>query len=117
MSKFFKKVGERILKPAKFADGTVCDGVKFFTFATGEKMMPTSMIYKSGAKVPPHSHPHEQVGVVISGKFEMRIGEEKMKLESGDSYFVPGDVEHEIAALSDGEIFDTFSPPRDEYRD
>ena len=115
MSKFFKKVGEQNFKTPVFKDGTKVDGVEFSIPACGEKIMLTKMILNGD--VPAHAHDNEQVGVVISGEFEMQIGEEKMKLETGDSYFVPGGVEHEIAALSDGEIFDTFSPPRDEYRD
>jgi quercetin dioxygenase-like cupin family protein len=40
-----------------------------------------------------------------------------MELTAGDSWFVPGNVEHEAEVLEDTIAVDVFSPPREEYRD
>ena len=43
----------------------------------GEKMMMVLSATLPGHSVPTHSHPHEQIGVVYSGKAELRIGDEQ----------------------------------------
>jgi quercetin dioxygenase-like cupin family protein len=35
----------------------------------------------------------------------------------GDSWCVPGGIEHEVQVLEDTIAIDIFSPPREEYRD
>jgi quercetin dioxygenase-like cupin family protein len=69
-----------------------------------------------GATVPAHSHPHEQVGYVLSGELSLTIGGVEHSLKPGDSYLIPSNVEH--AGVTDGgvEVIDVFSPPREEYR-
>jgi len=43
----------------------------------GEKMMIVLNSTLPGHRVPVHSHPHEQIGMVYSGKALLRIGDEK----------------------------------------
>jgi len=93
-------------------------GVSRRNLAVGEKMMVCEIRLKKGAEVPWHSHPHEQVGHVASGRLQFWIGDEERTLGPGDGYFVPGGVQHKVVALEDDTIaIDVFSPPRDEYRD
>jgi quercetin dioxygenase-like cupin family protein len=115
MSKFFKKVGEQNFKIPVFKDGTKVDGVEFSIPACGEKIMLTKMILNGD--VPAHAHDNEQVGVVLSGKMELRVGDESEILTAGDGYFVPGGMTHSVKIFEKTEVIDTFSPPRDEYRD
>ena len=64
-----------------------------------------------------HSHPHEQMGIILDGEFEMIIGDETKMLKKGDMYRVPPDVTHGGATHSKGcLILDTFSPPREDYK-
>ena len=56
--------------------------------------MVTRMNYRVGDKVPPHSHPNEQSGYVISGKYRIKYQDINEILNSGDSYSVPENVEH-----------------------
>lgn len=86
------------------------------TLATGERMMISHVTLDEGAGVPAHSHPHEQVGYVLEGRIRMTIGGEAYDFEPGDSYFIPGDVEHDGTALTNCVVLDIFSPPREEYR-
>ena len=41
-----------------------------------------------------HSHKYDQCGIVLDGKIEMYIGEERKILTSGESYFIPSGVKH-----------------------
>ncbi|HLJ60538.1 MAG TPA: cupin domain-containing protein [bacterium] len=63
-----------------------------------------------------HSHPHEQLGVVLEGQIEMQIGEERRALRPGDAYVIPGGTRH-AARASGGpaRVLDVFYPLREEY--
>jgi quercetin dioxygenase-like cupin family protein len=41
-----------------------------------------------------HQHPFDQCGMVVDGKIEMRIGEERRTLGVMDTYFIPAGVIH-----------------------
>jgi mannose-6-phosphate isomerase-like protein (cupin superfamily) len=41
-----------------------------------------------------HMHDFDQCGIVIDGVIEMFIGEERMRLKSNQSYFIPSGVKH-----------------------
>ena len=70
-----------------------------------------------GSHVPSHTHPHEQTGYLASGRLRFRLGTTWRELRAGDSWSVPGDVEHEVETLEDSVAIDVFSPVREEYRD
>jgi quercetin dioxygenase-like cupin family protein len=91
-------------------------GVWRRTLATGERMMMVHIRLAEGAAVPTHSHPHEQVGYVIEGRIRLTTAGRDADFEPGDSYFIPGDVEHAATAITDCILLEMFSPPRDEYR-
>lgn len=65
-----------------------------------------------------HSHPHEQLGYVISGEITMTIGGVDHLLRPGDAYQIPGDVEHAARAGEAGcRVLDVFHPVREDYRE
>ncbi|MCP4665927.1 MAG: cupin domain-containing protein [Deltaproteobacteria bacterium] len=69
------------------------------------------------AVVPAHSHPHEQAGTLISGEFELTIGGETHRLKPGDTYIIPGGVEHSgRTGDAPARVLDIFSPVRKEYQ-
>ncbi|TKB24627.1 cupin domain-containing protein [Desulfopila sp. IMCC35006] len=41
-----------------------------------------------------HSHKFDQCGIILNGKIEMYIGEERKILTSDESYFIPSGVKH-----------------------
>lgn len=86
------------------------------TLATGARMMIAHVTLDKGATVPIHEHSHEQVGFVLEGQIQMTIGEDTYEFEPGDSYFIPGNVEHSATAVTNCAVLDVFSPPREEYR-
>jgi len=86
------------------------------TMATGERMMVVEIYIERGTLIPMHQHPHEQVGYVSIGKIEFTIAGEKHLLQVGDSYAIPGGVDHEALAEDDTVLIEVFSPPREEFR-
>ena len=66
--------------------------------------------------VPDHSHPHEQAGLVLEGKFRFRIGAEEKIAASGDAFIVPPNVVHGGEVVEGPvRLLDIFSPPREDY--
>jgi quercetin dioxygenase-like cupin family protein len=69
------------------------------------------------AVVEEHSHPHEQVGMVLEGRAVFVIGGEQKTLGPGDLFRIPGHVKHRVAALEARvRALDIFCPIRDDYR-
>lgn len=84
--------------------------------AAGDQMMLSFVELQPHAVVESHSHPHEQVGMVISGRALFRVGDEEKVLGPGEMYFIPGGIEHRVEALEEGcQALDVFHPVRDEY--
>lgn len=90
-------------------------GVDLDSLAVGEKSMVTKMNYIVGNYAAEHTHPQEQCGYVISGKYLMTIEENEFILETGDSYAVPGNTVHSFKVLEAGEVIDVFTPHREDY--
>ena len=80
--------------------------------AHGPKSLVTKMLYKETDIVPPHAHPNEQSGYVISGKYRITFFNCDQLLEAGDTYTIPANVEHSIEIIIPGEVVDFFTPPR-----
>ena len=58
----------------------------------GEKLMLSFVKLNPNAIGPPHSHPHEQMALVLSGKIEVTIDNETRLLKEGDAFLVPPGV-------------------------
>ena len=91
-------------------------GVVRRTLTDGDRLMLIEVTLNEGAVVPMHTHPHEQTGYLISGRFLFELGDEKRELGAGDCWLVPSNVPHQVTALEDSVFIDVFSPPREEYR-
>lgn len=70
----------------------------------------------SGAALPEHDHPHEQIANMLAGRFEMIVNGETTILEQGDILVIPPNVPHSGRALTDCRILDVFCPVREDYR-
>jgi quercetin dioxygenase-like cupin family protein len=90
-------------------------GVDFWVGAVGERMMVTLMTFKKGESVETHTHPHEQAGYCIQGRFELTIEGVPSVIEVDDSYLIPGGIAHSYRILEDSLAVEMFSPPREEY--
>jgi len=83
----------------------------------GEQMMMVLNATLPGHSVPTHSHPHEQIGMVYSGRALLRIGDEEREVGSGDFYCIPGGVPHSDTTLGDEPfvMLDIFYPVRETF--
>ncbi len=71
---------------------------------------------RAGVELPTHSHPHQQVGYVVSGEVNITIDGQTYNCRPGDSYAIPGDVLHSAMFPIESIVIDCFSPPREDYR-
>ena len=94
----------------------VAPGVRIRTF-WGSEMLLSMTDLAAHAIVPAHSHPHEQAGVIVSGEFELTIAGEARLLRPGDTYIIPGGVEHSArTGDAPARVLDIFSPVREAYQ-
>lgn len=82
----------------------------------GERAMLNFVELEPGAVVARHSHPHEQLGVILRGSMTLNVAGIDHVLREMDAYALPGGVEHEGIAGSDGAlVLDVFQPVREDY--
>jgi unsaturated pyranuronate lyase len=62
-----------------------------------------------------HSHPHDQIAYVVSGRLRVTCGPQTFEIGAGDSFVVRGGVEHQAAALESSVVIDVFTPIRNDY--
>ena len=91
------------------------EGVELSTLVHGEKTLMGQFKIAKGSEVPMHSHLHEQTGTLISGKLRFNVDGEIFDAEPGDSWCLPGNVEHSAEALEDTVVIEVFSPVREDY--
>lgn len=60
----------------------------------GEMLIMAVLEIGPGKEDPGHEHPFEQCGIVIEGKIEVRISDERRLLKPRDAYFIPAGVVH-----------------------
>jgi quercetin dioxygenase-like cupin family protein len=91
------------------------EGVHLQTLVHGEKTLMGRFKLAKGAQIPPHKHPHEQTGLMISGKLLFTIDKKEIVVEAGDSWCIPGESEHSVIATEDSIVVEIFSPVRVDY--
>jgi quercetin dioxygenase-like cupin family protein len=108
---------QRFWNPENIAPKVLVPGVTA-KIASGEKIMLSLITLAPNVAVPTHSHPHEQMGMMVSGTMEYTIADETRVLSGNELFFVPGGVPHAVKAGPAGAVaLDAFSPPREEYRE
>jgi quercetin dioxygenase-like cupin family protein len=102
------------------------DGVRAFELATGvtgrplfgEGAMLNLIRFEPGATVPLHSHPHEQLGIVLEGMQALVVDGVAHELGPLEAYALPGGVEHSAYCGPDGAlVLDVFNPVREDYEE
>jgi quercetin dioxygenase-like cupin family protein len=81
-----------------------------------EKMMVSFVELEPHSVVEEHSHPHEQVGMLLEGRARFFIGDEEKVVSKGDMWRIPGNVKHRVVALDEPvKAIDIFCPIREDY--
>jgi quercetin dioxygenase-like cupin family protein len=90
-------------------------GVEIRT-AAGRELMLSIVHFEPNAIVEEHSHPHEQMGMLISGRLQFTIGDVTKIVNPGEMWRIPGGVKHKVVAI-DGPVVavDVFHPIREDY--
>lgn len=100
----------------ELSNHNIFPGVAIATCAA-DKMMLSHVELQPHAEVAEHSHPHEQVGMVLEGRAVFYIGGEEKTMAPGDMYRIPGGVKHRVVALDQPvRALDIFYPVREDYR-
>jgi quercetin dioxygenase-like cupin family protein len=84
-------------------------------FFSGERLTEAQFRLKAGCVVQRHSHPQEQITIVLEGLLEFEVGGRRFTAVTGDVVHVPPEIEHLTAAVTDAVVVDVFSPPRDDW--
>ncbi len=98
-------------------NGYTCSvpGIEQKTLVYGKKTLMVEFLLKKGSKLPRHSHPHEQTGYLVNGRIRLIIGSEEEEMTPGDSWCIPGGVEHGAEIIEDSVALEVFSPVREDY--
>jgi quercetin dioxygenase-like cupin family protein len=91
-------------------------GVRRRVLSCGDQLMIVQFTIDAEATVPLHTHPHEQIGHIVSGRMHFQIGDEVRELGPGDGYSVPGGVTHGAIGITEVVAVDSFHPVRDDCR-
>lgn len=90
-------------------------GVHIYT-THADKMMLSLVEMDPHAVVEEHSHPHEQMGLMLEGEAEFIIGGQSQQVGPGEMWRIPGGVKHKVIA-GDAPVraLDVFHPIREDY--
>ena len=92
------------------------EGAQRRLLSYGGGMMLVQFTFEAGISAPIHSHPHEQVGYVVSGEIELIMeGFERTRLTAGGSYYVAPNVRHGVITYAPTVLIDCFTPIREDF--
>ena len=112
------------MEPQQKAQFVRLDATRAFELAAGVSGQPlfgdAAMLnlirFEPGAIVPLHSHPHEQLGIVLEGMQALVVDGVPFELGPLEAYVLPGGVEHSAYCGPDGAlVLDVFTPVREDY--
>ena len=79
----------------------------------GEQMTMLELHYQPGTKAPLHTHTHESLIYVVSGRVKTWIGDDVYVLGPGDVARHPVGVLHTVEALVESTVIEVKSPAPD----
>ena len=94
---------------------TVGEGVRRQIMGYDDRIMLVNVEFEKGGIGPMHQHYHSQVTYVISGQFDLTIGEETRRMKGGDAFYIPPNVMHGAICIEKGVLIDVFSPIREDF--
>jgi len=111
----FAAAGDYFVLAGSGSRHLIFPGVEIRTTA-GRQLMLSVVRLEPGSVVPDHSHPHEQMGMMISGRLEFTVNDTTRILGPGDIWRIPGGVVHSVRALEEPAVaLDVFHPIREDY--
>ena len=93
----------------------VIPGIQLKTMAYGEKTLLAEFRLEAGSILPRHAHLYEQTGYLVQGRIRLTIGEETFDVGPGDSWCIPGNIDHSAEIIEATIAVEVFSPLREDY--
>ena len=91
-------------------------GVTRKVLSYSRNLMTVELRFPAGAVGAKHSHPHEQIGYIVSGSLVYQEeGQPDRELHTGDTYYVAPNVVHGVQILEDTTLLDIFTPMREDF--
>jgi quercetin dioxygenase-like cupin family protein len=92
------------------------EGAERRVLSYGGNMMLVQFTFAAGVTAPMHSHPHEQIGYVVSGTLDLLMeSHAPTRLTAGSSYYVAPNVRHGIVTHEPTVLLDCFTPIREDF--
>lgn len=82
---------------------------------SGAKHTMAQVWFKKGALVARHVHDSEQITYVLDGAVRCVVDGEDLVVRAGEVVVIPSGVAHQMEALDDTLVIDTFSPARADW--
>ncbi|THE65980.1 cupin domain-containing protein [Salinadaptatus halalkaliphilus] len=76
-------------------------GITQTIFRGLDQMVGFTVIEPDKPDATPHTHPYEQVNMLIDGELDFLVGDERLSLEPDDVLAIPPEVEHTSRAVAD----------------
>jgi quercetin dioxygenase-like cupin family protein len=92
------------------------DGIRRKTLVYGDHMLLTEFKLGGDKTLPMHRHPQEQTGYLVSGHIILTIDGNPHDVKPGDSWSIPGNIDHGAQVIEDSVAIEVFSPVRDDYK-
>ena len=86
-------MSEFIVSREDFSHHSIFPGVDIYT-AAGEQIMLSLVEFEPRAVVESHSHPHEQMGLLLEGELTFTIDGQAHTVRPGQMWRIPGGVVH-----------------------
>jgi unsaturated pyranuronate lyase len=84
-------------------------------FLSGDKITLAQLFLKRGCIVPEHSHPSEQISMIVTGSLRFDLEGRSVILKSNQLISIPSDVSHTVEAIEDTLVYDIFAPVREDW--
>ena len=103
------------IKSSEIPVENVAPGMNRQIMGYDSDIMLVKVDFDKGGIGEPHTHPHQQVSYVVSGKFEVTIDGKMELLSEGDAFLIPSNALHGAVCVEAGTLIDTFSPRREDF--
>lgn len=84
-------------------------------YVIGAQTMLVKWVYKKGAVIPLHFHPHEQITWITEGVAEVKSQGKTFTVKAGEVIIFPAFVPHEFFIPEDTVNIDIFTPVREDW--
>lgn len=81
----------------------------FGKLITGEHIEIGLLHYKAGEGASEHSHPHEQITIILKGRSRVTIDGQAFEVGPGEAVHFPPNVRHRVEVLEDSDVISAKS--------